>query len=213
MPRSQSPVKAAMNKTLKASYNTVPADITTTTTSNADLVSQHGIVKALDLVRSMSDSDINVDQLEGLIKENVSQLRSANARVKTAIGQAAARLDRLRYGPGAKKLTATPTGTATKANKSAATKTVSKVAEVAAMPGVATKTAASHIDPAVVRKWASDQGLAVASRGRIPQAVIQAYERRPGKPSSAATQGGGSGVAVVEAEGPGEKLPSDMVER
>lgn len=46
----------------------------------------------------------------------------------------------------------------------------------------------SNSDPATVRKWASENGLVIANRGRLPQAVVDAYaaahdDARPDQPS------------------------------
>lgn len=49
----------------------------------------------------------------------------------------------------------------------------------AGMAVPAKRAATREVDSEAVRKWAREAGLDIAPRGRVPQAVVDAYEQRP----------------------------------
>src|SRR5512144_2009090 len=42
------------------------------------------------------------------------------------------------------------------------------------------RTAAASVTPAMVRRWAHEQGIRIADRGRIPQSVMERYQAEVG---------------------------------
>lgn len=155
------PVKKLMAKVLKPLHTTVPPNVATSTPE--ELVTQYGLAKALGLVRSMSDADIDIDLLEALMLAHVGELKTADGALKTAFGQASVRLDRLRHGPGALK------------------KPASKKVKLKIVGGgsrttkPSTRAAAAEPTAAEIRTWAVANGLAVSPIGRISTSVRDAY--------------------------------------
>lgn len=56
---------------------------------------------------------------------------------------------------------------------------LAKARAAAGMAVPAKRAATREVDSEAVRKWARETGLDIAPRGRVPQTVIDAYERRP----------------------------------
>lgn len=166
-------VRAAMVKPLRPAYTTVLDDVSQTT--NDDLVAAHGVGKALGLLRSMADDEIDVERLQALIRDNIDGLREADTNLKTAIAQATIRLDRLLYGPDA---AARPTPPRKTLRKKTAPQGTPVAARAASGPNKPPKQSRLPADGRTVRAWALEKGLEVSSRGRIPQSVLDKYERQ-----------------------------------
>ena len=161
-------VRSAMNRSLNPFYPKVDKSIGQMDT--VALVEQYGLAKALNLVRSMGDDDINVAQLQELMETNAHKLKTSSGSIKTAFGQAAARLDRLKWGPGAMLVARSATPSTRRAEKAR-----SPLASVP--PRISPDLQPSS---AAIRQWAADNGVKVARRGPLSAEVLAGYMRGHG---------------------------------
>ena len=65
------------------------------------LIEQHGIVKALDLVCSFDPSEVDADELRKVLLAHLEEFKAGGGGIGTAFGKATVVLDRLVYGPDA----------------------------------------------------------------------------------------------------------------
>ena len=155
-------IRAAMKRIPTGNYN-VPTRADEI--GLRDLVSQHGLAKALNLVCSLPHESVDVGELHSVLVEQLEELGGGDANLGTSFGKATVLYDILKYGPETLQANASTSAPGRKAAR--ARSTVGK-------PPAST-TGRQEAPARVVRAWANGEGIEVAARGRLPADVLQKF--------------------------------------
>lgn len=147
-------VKQAMARVPRGNYSVPPSAMNV---SLAQLVAEHGLAKALNLVCSFPHDAVDVEALRSVLVDHIEQLRGGDANLGTAFGKATVLYDILRYGPSPK----------VKAAKG----------RPGARAGDRARRVATSATPAAVRQWARDNGIEVSARGPLADHVLKRYRK------------------------------------